>query len=189
MNATADGAGVFVSTSPLSLTGGPTSNPIDDAGYFVHQQFLDLLGRDPDEAGWNYWTNQITQCGANATCVNSKRIEASLSFWYTAEFLQQHPGLRNPPGVSPDFNNAEFVRLCYLVYLWREPEPEGYNGWLAQLNSTNDYQSIIHGFINSAEYRLRFERHLIPFEPLPKPTPEILPCRPDMFCPDQPNEF
>jgi hypothetical protein len=185
MNATPDGAGQLVSNSSLSLSGGPAVNAIDDAGFFVQQQYLDILGRDPTEAEWSYWTNQITQCGANNACIGSKRIEASKSLWYSDEFLQQHPGLRNSPGVTPDFNNAEFVRLCYRVYLWRDPDQGGYDGWLAQLNSTNDYSSIISGFINSAEYRGRFEPHFSE-DPSPDPEPEPQPCRPNMDCPYQP---
>jgi hypothetical protein len=189
MNATPDGTGQLVSNSSLSLSGGSAVNAIDDAGFFVHQQYLDILGHDPDEAGWNYWTSQITQCGSNNACINSKRIEASKSLWYSAELLQQHTGLRNSPGVAPDFNNAEFVRLCYQVYLWRDPDQGGYDGWLAQLNSNNDYNSIIAGFINSTEYRMRFEPRLFPYEPTPKPEEELPWCGPDMICPMQPDQY
>ena len=33
--------------------------------YFVRQQYVDILGRDPDEAGFNYWSDRILSCGAN----------------------------------------------------------------------------------------------------------------------------
>src|SRR5437016_1498640 len=32
-------------------------NPIDGAQFFVRQQYLDFLGREPDESGWNFWMN------------------------------------------------------------------------------------------------------------------------------------
>lgn len=179
INATADGTGQRVSVSNIYLAGGPNINPIDDAGFFVNQQYLDFLSHDPDEAGWNYWTSQITQCVSDTACVGQKRIDASKSFWYTDEFLQQQPGLCNSPGVVPDFNNAEFVRLCYYIYLQRGPDQAGYDGWLAQLNSTNDDNSIISGFINSAEYRARFEPQPSPDVP---PEPEPQPCSPNMAC-------
>jgi hypothetical protein len=38
----------------------PTTNPLDDAQFFVNEQYLDFLGRQPDLAGLNYWTGQIT---------------------------------------------------------------------------------------------------------------------------------
>ncbi len=180
MNATADGVGQRAGASSVYLAGGPDMVAIDDPGFFVHQHYLDFLNRDPDEAGWQYWTNQITQCGSNAACIEGKRIDVSRAFWYADEFLQLHPGLRNAPGVTPDFNNDEFVRLCYLIYLGRFPDQFTYNARLAQLNSTNDYNQIISDFINSDEYRARFMPQVAE-EPPPSPT-ECPPCPAGMEC-------
>jgi hypothetical protein len=135
----------------------PGLNPIDDQRYFVGQQYRDFLNREPDVPGWNFWTGNITPCGFDATCIGNKRVDVSRAFFYSEEFLNQHPGLRNPPGTSPDFNNAEFVRQCYLVYLRRDIDPNdsGYQFWLGQLNSNNDYNNIIRAFIESSDYRNR----------------------------------
>src|SRR6185436_18411989 len=35
------------------------ASPLDTPEYFVRQQYLDFLGREPDEAGFNYWSDQI----------------------------------------------------------------------------------------------------------------------------------
>src|SRR5262249_35857106 len=37
-------------------------NPLDTPEYFVRQQYVDILGREPDEGGFNYWSDQINQC-------------------------------------------------------------------------------------------------------------------------------
>ena len=37
-------------------------NVIDTADYFVRQHYVDFLGREPDESGFNFWSNQITSC-------------------------------------------------------------------------------------------------------------------------------
>ena len=37
---------------------GDTANPLDTPEYFVRQQYVDILGREPDEAGFNYWSDQ-----------------------------------------------------------------------------------------------------------------------------------
>src|SRR6185295_1601606 len=37
-----------------------TSNPIDTASFFVRQHYFDFLNREPDAAGLNFWTNEIT---------------------------------------------------------------------------------------------------------------------------------
>jgi serine protease len=148
----------------------PGSNPVDDQLFFVRQHYYDFLRRQPDTDGWNYWTSQITQCGSDPTCIDNKRVDVSLAFWYASEFLDAHPGLRNPPGVTPDFNNAEFVRQCYLVYLQRNPSDppdsdlSGYNFWLGELNNDTAnysggiaYMHLIRAFLQSPEYRARFQ--------------------------------
>jgi hypothetical protein len=137
----------------------PGLNPIDDQKYFVGQQYRDFLNREPDVPGWNFWTGTIVnECSPSDTsCLTRKRIDVARAFFYSTEFLNQHPGLRNPDGVYPDFNNAEFVRQCYLVFLRRDVSPDdgGYQFWLNQLNSNNDYNHIIQAFIESIEYRNR----------------------------------
>src|SRR2546425_5691503 len=57
------------------------ANPIDDPQFFVGQQYLDFLGRQPDQAGWEFWTNEITACGSDAACIEMKRINVSAAFY------------------------------------------------------------------------------------------------------------
>lgn len=189
MNATADGVGQLIGTSSVYLYGGAVQNAVDDPSFFVQQQYIDFLNRGPDQGGLEGWSSQITQCGSDATCIDQQRVNVSLGFWYSTEFLNAHPGLRNAPGVTPDFNNAEFLRLCYVLYLQRNPDDapdynwDEYNARLSQLNSTNDYFNMARTFINSYEYRARF---LPPLNlPPPDPDPEPLPCPPRMVCLDQ----
>jgi uncharacterized delta-60 repeat protein len=66
----------------------PTTNPLDDAQAFVRQQYDDFLNRAPDQGGLDYWTGQITQCGADQTCIRNKRIDVSNAFFYELEFQQ-----------------------------------------------------------------------------------------------------
>jgi hypothetical protein len=171
INATSDGAGERVNTSMVYLYGASSGNYIDDNQYFVAQQYRDFLNREPEPAGLSFWLNQIAQCSnvtyrepneSYAQCVVRKRVEVSRGIWYSDEFLQYHAGLRNPAGTSPDFNNSEFVRLCYVLYLRRDPTQAEQDFWTAPLNETNDYNNVIRGFINSDEYRLRFEPPPLP---------------------------
>ena len=64
----------------------PCGNPIDVASLFVKQHYLDFLNRQPDQSGWDFWTNQITSCGANAQCTEVRRIDVSASFFLSIEF-------------------------------------------------------------------------------------------------------
>jgi FG-GAP-like repeat/Calx-beta domain/Carboxypeptidase regulatory-like domain/FG-GAP repeat len=64
-----------------------TGNPLDDVQFFVNQQYVDFLDRQPDPGGLGYWTTQIAECG-NAQCINSQRINVSAAFFVEAEFQQ-----------------------------------------------------------------------------------------------------
>jgi hypothetical protein len=68
--------------------GAPTANPSDGADYFVRLHYLDFLAREPDAAGQNYWTGQITQCGTNVTCINARRVGVSAAFFVESEFQE-----------------------------------------------------------------------------------------------------
>jgi Tol biopolymer transport system component len=247
-------------------------NPIDNAQFFVRQQYLDFLGREPDTAGLQFWTNQITACGTDATCIANKRVDVSAAFFLSNEFQQtglyvyeayrvafgraptfaeflndvQAVGagvvfgqtgasdrlgvnkrdytaafagrdafralyagktnaqfvdalLANADGVfdpsvqsvrdqlvqalnngtltraevlrtiieaftnAPTRNlsafNRAFVTFEYFGYLRRDPDPDGFNFWLNQLNKFNgDFRAagMVRAFITSAEYRSRF---------------------------------
>ena len=65
-----------------------TANPIDDAQFFVRQQYLDFLNREPDASGLAFWTNQITSCGSNQPCIETKRINVSAAFFVSIEFQE-----------------------------------------------------------------------------------------------------
>jgi len=57
---------------------------------------------------------------------------------------------------AKEYNNA-FVAMQYYGYLRRTPEPDGYQNWLNYLNShPTDFRTMVNGFMNSIEYRLRF---------------------------------
>jgi hypothetical protein len=64
------------------------ANQIDQAGYFVRQNYIDFLNREPDASGLAFWTNEITQCGADAQCIEIKRINVSAAFYLSIEFQE-----------------------------------------------------------------------------------------------------
>jgi hypothetical protein len=66
----------------------PASNPIDDPRNYVCQNYHDFLNRQPDTSGWDFWTNEITSCGNNASCIEAKRINVSGAFFLSIEFQQ-----------------------------------------------------------------------------------------------------
>jgi Calx-beta domain-containing protein/uncharacterized protein DUF4214 len=66
----------------------PASNVIDDPRNYVCQQYHDFLNRQPDQSGWDFWTNEINSCGNNAQCIELKRINVSAAFYLSIEFQQ-----------------------------------------------------------------------------------------------------
>lgn len=65
-----------------------TANAIDTNEFFVRQQYLDFLGREPDQGGLEFWAGKINQCGGDAVCIRQKRIDVSAAFFMSAEFQQ-----------------------------------------------------------------------------------------------------
>jgi hypothetical protein len=80
----AGGQDAFV-TRISDSTGG---NQIDTTDFFVHQQYLDFLSREPDQNGFAFWTNNIIACGSNAQCIADRRVSVSAAFLLSIEFQQ-----------------------------------------------------------------------------------------------------
>jgi hypothetical protein len=66
----------------------PATNVIDDPRNFVCQHYHDFLNRHPDQAGWDFWTNQIASCGTDAQCIEVRRINVSAAFYLSIEFQE-----------------------------------------------------------------------------------------------------
>lgn len=75
-----------IKVKPLRLRPG-TNIPItiDDSDFFVHTHYVDFLSRMPDPPGFEFWDNEIRQCGTNAACIEVKRINVSAAFFLSIE--------------------------------------------------------------------------------------------------------
>jgi len=60
------------------------------------------------------------------------------------------------PNVEAAHYNEAFVTMQYFGYLKRDPEEEGFQNWLRVINRGDGYRVMVHGFVNSVEYRARF---------------------------------
>jgi hypothetical protein len=63
-------------------------NPIDQSGFFVRQQYIDFLNREPDAAGNNFWIGEIENCTPKPQCTEIKRINVSAAFFLSIEFQE-----------------------------------------------------------------------------------------------------
>jgi uncharacterized repeat protein (TIGR01451 family) len=66
----------------------PGANPIDLANFFVHQHYIDFLGREPDPSGFGFWTNNINNCTPQPSCLDIQRINTSAAFFLSVEFQE-----------------------------------------------------------------------------------------------------
>ena len=78
------------STATVTITdndGSNGANPIDSTNFFVRQQYIDFLGREPDPFGFAGWTSTINNCTGDTT--QCDRIHVSQLFFESAEFQQR----------------------------------------------------------------------------------------------------
>jgi subtilisin family serine protease len=59
-----------------------------ETAFFVRQHYADFLNREPDTSGFQFWQNEINQCGSNVQCAEVKRINVSAAFFLSIEFQQ-----------------------------------------------------------------------------------------------------
>jgi len=71
-----------VTITDNEVTNGP--NPIDNTNFFVRQQYIDFLGREPDPPGFAGWTSTINNCATGDTSCD--RIHVSQLFFQSEEF-------------------------------------------------------------------------------------------------------
>jgi hypothetical protein len=80
-------AGVLIDSYTVNANA-PVANLIDLPKFFVLQHYQDFLGREPEQAGLDYWTGQMTKCGDDPACLNSRRVGVSAAFFVEQEFQQ-----------------------------------------------------------------------------------------------------
>ncbi|HYY42398.1 MAG TPA: DUF4214 domain-containing protein, partial [Pyrinomonadaceae bacterium] len=73
-------------------TAQPSTNPINQSPFFVRQQYLDFLSREPDPPGFSAWLNVLNNCpdvnnlDSSAPSAQCDRILVSSSFFGSQEF-------------------------------------------------------------------------------------------------------
>jgi CSLREA domain-containing protein len=139
--------------SAIAAAGGFV-NPLDTPEYFVRQHYLDFLGREPDEAGFNYWSDQIIGCGADQQCIGWKRENVSAAYFLSIEF-QTTGGLvdslyRVGFGVRPNF--AQFMPDTRLV---AQGVVVGKDGWQAKLQANKE--AFVADFVNRPAFHAAYD--------------------------------
>jgi hypothetical protein len=115
--------------------GQPTTVPIDDSKVraFVRRFYQQCLNREPDQAGWDAWTNALISGSLSGA-------DLAQEFIFSQEFIDRRT------------SNDEFLRIMYRAFFNREPDTGGYNVWLNALNSGMSRQEVLDGFTHSQEF-------------------------------------
>jgi len=148
------GATVLSSTFNRPVAVITAANDIDDAAFFVEKHYHDFLDREPDDSGLAFWKNQITQCGADAGCIDRARANTSGAFFLSIEFQQTGFLLyrlnRASFGVKP-------LRVEFLVDMQRAAQGVvvGRTGWEQVLESNT--RALIADWVSRAAFRAVFD--------------------------------
>jgi len=144
-------------STDATFTGTPmggVGNSLDTPEYFVRQHYLDFLGREPDESGFNFWSDQILSCGGDAQRIERRTINVSAAYFLSIEF-QQTGGLvdglyRASYGRRPMF--AEFVpdqsTVAHNVIV-------GESSWAQTLEANK--QAFVDAWVQRADFRAAYD--------------------------------
>jgi CSLREA domain-containing protein len=130
------------------------ANQLDTPEYFVRQQYLDFLGREPDESGFNFWSDQIMSCGSDSACIERRTINVSAAYFLSIEF-QKTGGLvdglyRASYGRAPRY--AEFMPDTAEV---AQGVVVGPTDWAGRLAANKD--AFVNAWVQRAEFRAAYD--------------------------------
>ncbi len=163
------------STATVTIVDNDSSNganPIDSTNFFVRQQYIDFLGREPDPPGFAGWVSTINNCSGDTT--QCDRIHVSQLFFQSEEFQSRgyfvyrfypvafgrkpdyadfSPDLARVSGFL-DANQLEAAKVQFIAEFMARP------GFASTYNSLNNTQ-YVDTLINTAAVNLSNRQALI----------------------------
>jgi hypothetical protein len=146
------------------------TNPIDEAGFFVRQHYIDFINREPDVDGLAFWTDQITQCGSDAACIELRRINVSAAFFLSIEFQETgylvyrtyKTAFSDPDGqavINSQPTVIKVPRVRFNEFLSDSQQigagvQVGIGNWQQQLE--NNKQAYMLAFVQRGDFQLAF---------------------------------
>jgi len=100
---------------------------------FVTRFYQQCLDRGPDPEGLQNWVGHLLSG-------NLTGADVAQRFIFSEEFKSK--------GTS----DQEFLNVMYRAFFNRPPDPEGYAGWLSQLQGGKSRSFVLAGFVNSVEF-------------------------------------
>jgi hypothetical protein len=146
--------------------------PIDDTNFFVRQQYIDFLGREPDPPGFDGWVSTINTCSGDTT--QCDRVHVSEAFFRSPEFQQRGyftyrfysvafgrkpdyaefvPDLARVSGFLPDVE-LEAAKVAFIADFMARP------GFANTYNGLNNVQ-FVDTLLNTANVTLSSRQSMI----------------------------
>jgi subtilisin family serine protease len=141
---------IFTATPDSSIT----ANPVDVPEFFVRQHYVDFLGREPDESGFNFWSDQILECGADTSCVERRRINVSAAYFLSIEF-------KETGGLVDGLYRASYDRRPFFAEFLPDTAIVAQNvivgqpNWPQQLESNK--QAFVDAWVQRAAFRAIYD--------------------------------
>jgi hypothetical protein len=141
-------------TFGATLTSGGFVNPLDTPEYFVRQHYLDFLGREPDEAGFNFWSDQILECGADQNCLGRRRENVSAAYFLSIEF-QETGGLVDGLYRASYDRPSQFAEFLPDTRAVAQGVVVGSDGWEAKLAANKE--AFVNAFVDRPAFHAAYD--------------------------------
>lgn len=137
----------------------------------VYRMYRGIFGRQPEGAGFSYWSGRLQEGSSSPTDMASALINSS-------EWKSQFPNI----------SNDQFVNRMYQLGLGRAPDTAGRNYWLGELNSGRRSRPQMAASIMTSSESANYLHgaFMAYFSPPPPPPPPQRPEQPDE--PSTPSE-
>lgn len=106
---------------------------VDQVKQFVSRLYTQILGRNPDPAGLNAWTD-VLKSG------KEQGAKVAQGFITSKEFTDRN------------LSDKDYVTILYKTFFDRDPDPSGLQGWLGELDSGLSRLHVFRGFAESQEF-------------------------------------
>ena len=132
---------VFISFIFLVICSSNAYGSRADVEAFVTRFYQECLGRSPDSAGLNGWTNYL---------LNGTKTGADVAYGFVF----------SPEYLGANATDQEFLYVLYGAFFNRQPDTAGYNRWLNELSSETPKvgakaarKNVLNGFLGAPEFK------------------------------------
>ena len=118
-------------------------NNVAQINSFVERMYTVALGRGSDADGLAYWCKELADNKQNAA-------DIAYGFFFSTEYKQKNR------------SDEQYIDDLYETILGREADPEGKASWVKALKDGKSRESVLAGFVNSAEFSGMCDEYNIP---------------------------